>query len=146
MIRSPLSLLQEKAPSWLFSVNMGATTMWEHWDGINEKGEVWNKDMNSFNHYAYGAVFDWIFGKAVGIQPLLPAYERVRICPHPDARLHFTDMAFDTRYGTLRAKWTFLPDGIRYEYEIPEGACAEIILPDGKKYEVSKGNYVFFTK
>lgn len=139
-------LLQEKAPSWLFSVNMGATTMWEHWDGINEKGEVWNKDMNSFNHYAYGAVFDWIFGKAVGIQPLLPAYERVRICPHPDARLHFTDMAFDTRYGTLRAKWTFLPDGIRYEYEIPEGACAEIILPDGKKYEVSKGNYVFFTK
>lgn len=61
-------LLQTSYPSWLFSVSLGATTMWEHWDGINENGDVWSKDMNSFNHYAYGAVGDWIYGKACGIQ------------------------------------------------------------------------------
>ena len=63
-------LLSEKFPSWLYSVKLGATTVWEHWDGVNEAGEVWSTDMNSFNHYAYGAVADWVYGVAAGIQPV----------------------------------------------------------------------------
>ena len=61
-------LLQESFPSWLYSVNNGATTIWEHWDGIREDGSVWDKDMNSYNHYAYGAVGDWLFGACAGIK------------------------------------------------------------------------------
>ena len=62
-------LLQEQNPSWLYSVCHGATTMWEHWNSLKEDGSFWSTDMNSFNHYAYGAVFDWIFGVACGIKP-----------------------------------------------------------------------------
>lgn len=54
-------LLHDKNPSWLFSVDMGATTVWEHWDGIKEDGSFWSKEINSFNHYAYGAVVDWMY-------------------------------------------------------------------------------------
>lgn len=139
-------LLQEKAPSWLFSVNMGATTMWEHWDGINEKGDVWSRDMNSFNHYAYGAVFDWIFGKAVGITPEEPAYASVRIQPRPSAALGFTEMTFRTKYGDLFASWRFADGAVRYEYEIPAGMRAHILLPDGREEFVCGGKHLFFTK
>ena len=60
-------LLNEEPPSWLYSVNKGATTMWEHWNGIKEDGSFWSADMNSFNHYAYGAVGDWLYGVVAGI-------------------------------------------------------------------------------
>lgn len=82
-------LLQEQFPSWLYSVKRGATTVWEHWDGINEQGELWDKNMNSFNHYAYGAVADWVFSVAAGIQPVeeRPGFAAVRIESHPDRRL-----------------------------------------------------------
>ncbi len=135
-------LFQEKAPSWLFSVNMGATTMWEHWDGIDENGRIWSKDMNSFNHYAYGAVFDWIFGVSAGITPIEAGYKKISICPHPDRRLGFSDIAFETKYGTLRAAWRYTQDSVRYEYEIPSGVEAEISLPDGSHYAVCGGKHV----
>ena len=61
-------LLQEEFPSWLYSVNRGATTIWEHWDGIKPDGTFWRESMNSFNHYAYGAVCDWLYGAAAGIK------------------------------------------------------------------------------
>ena len=62
--------LRKEYPSWLFSVKQGATTIWEHWDGIMENGDFWSTDMNSFNHYAYGSVADWVYEKAAGIRPL----------------------------------------------------------------------------
>ena len=127
-------LLQEKAPSWLYSVNRGATTIWEHWDGINEQGEVWSKDMNSFNHYAYGAVFDWIYGVCVGIVPVEPGYRRVNICPHPSRELGFTAMEYETPFGTLRAGWHYEGEEVFYEYEIPAGVAADICLPDGRTF------------
>ena len=67
-------LLQERKPSWLYSVLQGATTIWEHWDGVDEDGNIWSESMNSFNHYAYGAVFDWIFANTLGIKLLKPGY------------------------------------------------------------------------
>ena len=78
-------LLQEKCPSWLYNVKMGATTMWERWTSMNEDGTMNNPEMNSFNHYAYGAVFDWIFGVCAGIKPVesAPAYKEVSIAPIP---------------------------------------------------------------
>ena len=63
-------LLRENYPSWLYPITKGATTIWEHWDGIMENGDFWTRDMNSYNHYAYGAVADWVYGNAAGIRPL----------------------------------------------------------------------------
>jgi alpha-L-rhamnosidase len=77
-------LLNRTFPSWLFSVRMGATTMWEHWDSLKEDGSMWSSDMNSFNHYAYGAVGDWLFGVSAGINPASPGSDSVVFTPHPD--------------------------------------------------------------
>ena len=79
-------LLQEKFPSWLYAVNQGATTMWEHWDGKKEDGSFWSRDMNSFNHYAYGAVAGWVFEEAAGITPSCGIQEGAR-SSEADARL-----------------------------------------------------------
>jgi alpha-L-rhamnosidase len=82
-------LLQEEFPSWLYSVKQGATTIWEHWDGKNERGEFWSKNMNSFNHYAYGSVADWVYGEACGIKPLEPGFKKALIEPKPTDKLDY---------------------------------------------------------
>lgn len=138
-------LLQETFPSWLFSVKQGATTMWEHWDGIKEDGSFWSVDMNSYNHYAYGSVYDWIFGKAAGIQIVeeAPAYEKVRIAPIPDQRLGHLTASIETRFGKLSSHWEYRGDQVLYRFEIPGGTTAKISLPDGRKEIVSAGTYMF---
>ena len=136
-------LFQEKNPSWLFSVNNGATTMWEHYDGINEVGEFWSKDMNSFNHYAYGAVYDWIFSNAVGIKMLKPKYEEILIKPIIDKRLGFVYGSYLLDTGKISVKWYMDDLKVVYEIIIPNGVKAHIELIDGKKYHVEEGKYTF---
>ncbi len=135
-------LLQTSYPSWLFSVSLGATTMWEHWDGINEQGKVWSKDMNSFNHYAYGAVGDWIYGKACGIQ--IPedgaGFSKVRVAPLADKRIDSLFASIDTRHGTVSSKWYHRDGKTRYEITVP--VEAELVI-DGKTHTVSAGTYWF---
>ena len=135
-------LLQTSYPSWLFSVSLGATTMWEHWDGINEQGKVWSKDMNSFNHYAYGAVGDWIYGKACGIQ--IPedgaGFSKVRVAPLADQRIDSLFASIDTRHGTVSSKWYHKDGKTRYEITVP--VEAELVI-DGKTHTVSAGTYWF---
>jgi alpha-L-rhamnosidase len=133
-------LLQEGYPSWLFSVNMGATTMWEHWDGVNDKGDVWSRDMNSFNHYAYGAVADWVYEFAAGIKPEKAGFEKIRIEPNPDERLGFLDVSIDTRKGKVSSKWIFKNGKVQYEITTPSEA--DIVI-DGKTYSVKPGTYMF---
>ena len=138
-------LFQEKNPSWLYSVCHGATTMWEHWNSIKEDGSFWSTDMNSFNHYAYGAVYDWIFGVSSGIKPCEddPAYRKIIIAPHPDKRLGHADASIDSRQGRVRSYWYYKGDQVYYEFEIPSGATAEITLPSGYKTTVGEGIYHF---
>jgi len=121
-------LLREDYPSWLYEVNMGATTMWEHWDGLKEDGTVWSSDMNSFNHYAYGAVADWIFSVAAGIQPdaSAPGYQKVRIAPHPDERLKYLNVRLQTRYGEISVSWKYVNGEVKYDIIVPETIDAEI--------------------
>lgn len=136
-------LFQESSPSWLYSVRHGATTMWEHWNSIKDDGSFWSDDMNSFNHYAYGAVFDWIFGVAVGIKPSAPAYRKVTIAPHPDRRLGWTDASIQTRNGRIRVCWYFKDEMVYYEFDIPDGVTAEICLPSGYHETMRGGSYCF---
>jgi len=139
-------LFQEKTPSWLFSVNQGATTIWEHWDSIREDGSFWSTDMNSFNHYAYGCVYDWIFGVCAGVKACEEGagYKKITVEPHTDPRLGFINCSLKTQNGTIRSSWRYLADGtVRFEYEIPNGTTAELTLPNGERHTLTGGEYVF---
>ena len=137
-------LLRREYPSWLYSVTKGATTVWEHWDGIRDDGTFWSKDMNSFNHYAYGAVADWVFEKAAGISHTedKPGYEELVYAPHPDRRLGWLQARLDTRHGPVRALWAYREDGIRYELDTPVRTLACL---NGEKRWIAKGKYTFWT-
>ena len=137
-------LFQEKSPSWLFSVNQGATTMWEHWDGIKEDGSFWSRDMNSYNHYAYGAVYDWIFGVAAGIKVLDDGagYTHISIKPVPDRRMEFLSASIETRIGVVSSKWYYKDDSICFKVEVPKGTTAEVELPDGQRKIICGGSYI----
>ena len=138
-------LLQEKFPSWLFSVNQGATTIWEHWDSKNENGEFWSTDMNSFNHYAYGACAAWFYRTILGIRPLAPAYSTVEIKPTPSEKLGFAKARVETRSGVISSEWVYEGDGIRYTFTIPEEVSAEVTI-DGETKSYSCGTYTVWGK
>ena len=139
-------LLQEKSPSWLFSVNKGATTVWEHWDGMREDKTFWSTDMNSFNHYAYGAVYDWMFGVMVGID--IPdgsaAYREIVFAPHPDRRIGFAKASVKTAFGKITGGWEYIDDcRVRYEITVPKGVTATVRIEGREELSVSCGNYTF---
>lgn len=135
-------LLQEKKPSWLYSINKGATTIWEHWDGVNDEGKFWDPFMNSFNHYAYGSVFDWIYSSAGGINIIQPDYKEILIEPHPSKRLGHLDIKYLTKRGLLEIRWYYQDDSIIYNIEIPKDTIATVILNDNKYY-LNEGKYMF---
>lgn len=137
-------LLREKYPSWLYPVTKGATTIWEHWDGIMENGDFWSKDMNSYNHYAYGAVADWIYTVAAGIQVIeeYPGYEKVRISPHPDNRLDWLKVRFESKHGPISSEWKKMNEKWQYQITTPVDA---IITIDDQTYEVKKGTYLYYS-
>jgi alpha-L-rhamnosidase len=136
-------LLREEYPSWLYQVRKGATTTWEHWDGIKEDGSFWDTNMNSFNHYAYGAVIDWVYGVACGIKAVDPGYSKIRIAPHPDHRLDWMKATLNTRNGIVHSEWKKQDGGWRYEITTP--VETQIVI-GGKQYDVNKGTYYFFEK
>lgn len=137
-------LLQQEFPSWLFSVNMGATTIWEHWDGMKADGTMWSAGMNSFNHYAYGAVASWMYGVMCGINydEKNPAYKNIKICPVPDDRIDWAKASLETRNGTVKSGWKHEDGKIVYEITIPDGATADITI-DGETVSVSGGEYKY---
>ncbi|MBR6165218.1 MAG: family 78 glycoside hydrolase catalytic domain [Clostridia bacterium] len=138
-------VLRREYPGWLFPVTKGATTAWEHWDGIREDGSFWSTDMNSFNHYAYGSVADWIFEQGAGIRHAenKPGFTEVIYNPHPDERLGWLDARLETRNGTISAFWACENDGVRYELTTP--VQATVVLDNIKKI-VEPGQYTFWTE
>ena len=134
-------LLREEYPSWLYSVRQGATTVWEHMDGIKPDGSFWSRDMNSYNHYAYGSVVDWVFEKAAGISPAQAGYRKVRIAPIPNARLGHLSARYLSRQGEIISHWTYEKESVRYEVVTPADA---LVVIGNKTYEVRTGSYVFY--
>ena len=136
-------LLREKYPSWLYAVKQGATTVWEHWDGIMEDGSFWSADMNSFNHYAYGSVIDWLYEKAAGIRHEEDAagFSRAVIAPLPDPRIGWLDVNLETRHGKVRSAWRYTAAGVRYEIEAD--MPVELRL-SGRTLELAPGRYTFW--
>ncbi len=137
-------LLREEYPSWLFSVKMGATTIWEHWDSLREDGSMWSTSMNSFNHYAYGSVADWLYGKAAGIQTdeAAPAFKHIIFAPLTDSRLEWLEAAIETENGKVGAGWKKIDGAVEYEFTVPEGSTATVIL-GADKTEIGAGTHKF---
>ncbi len=140
-------LLQKEFPSWLYCVRKGATTIWEHWDGLKPDGSVWSRDMNSFNHYAYGAVASWMYGTMCGIKPdeEKPGYENIKIKPIPDARLDWANAMLDTKYGTVISGWEKVEGGFKITVTIPAGATADITVGEMTEH-VGGGVYEYMLK
>ena len=135
-------LLQTEMPSWLYPVTKGATTVWERWDSIKENGEFFDPKMNSFNHYAYGAVMDWVYSVACGIKPVEsePGYEKIVVEPIATNQIDHLSAKLKTRVGEITSKWYHQDGKIRYEITVPKQAT---IIIDGKLYCVDKGTHIF---
>ena len=138
-------LLQRENPSWLYPVTMGATTIWERWDSMLPDGSINPGDMTSFNHYAFGAVADWLHRTVAGLAPAAPGYRRARIAPRPGPGLTSAAATHETPYGTAEVSWT-LTGGTRFALDVtvPPNTTAEVHLPDGSApVEVGSGRHSF---
>ncbi len=124
-------LLQEKYPSWLYPVKMGATTIWERWDGIKPDGTFQVPSMNSYNHYAYGAIGDWMYRVMVGLDTYEdgPGYQHIKIQPHIGGGFTNASAALQTYYGKLSSGWKIEGDKIYMDVEIPANTIATVFVP-----------------
>ena len=135
-------LMKEDFPSWLYQVKKGATTVWEHWDGIKPDGSMWSDDMNSFNHYAYGAIGEWMFKVIAGINydEQEAGYKHSIIAPNIGGGLKTVEGSFESIYGTVASRWEILEDGsIKVRVKIPANTTAEIILRETAELRETDG-------
>jgi alpha-L-rhamnosidase len=135
-------LLQTECPSWLYPVLHGATTIWERWDGIRPDGTRNPGEMNSFNHYALGAVADWLHRSVGGLAPAAPGYRRLLVKPLPGPGLDHAAATHDTPYGRAEVGWRREGDEVVVHATVPTGTTATIELPDGRPaFEVGSGTH-----
>ena len=138
-------LFQRRNPSWLYSVDNGATTIWERWNSYMADKGMGPNGMNSFNHYAYGAVCEWIWESVAGIacEPSDPGFRRIVMKPVPDRRLGWVKAEYRSTAGLIRSAWRYEGDQWIWEFSVPEGATALVTLPGQEKdpTEYSAGSY-----
>lgn len=136
-------LSQTHCPSWLYPVTMGATTMWERWDSMLPDGSINPGEMTSFNHYAFGAIANWMHQVIAGLAPLAPGYSRILIAPQPGGELTWAAASLDTPHGQASVRWEIDGDALRVEATIPTGSTAVIRLPGGHENTVPAGDHTF---
>lgn len=137
-------LLQEDYPGWLNEVNLGATTVWERWNSLDENGKISGTGMNSLNHYAYGSIADWMYRYMCGFRPQPEGDINMIIAPQPDQRLKYVKGSWESPYGTYRCQWHYNDAGsISYDVEIPFNAKVRMVFPNGKEQILSQGCYHF---
>jgi alpha-L-rhamnosidase len=133
-------LLETGCPSWLYPVTMGATTIWERWDAMLPDGTINPGEMTSFNHYALGAVADWMHRTIGGIAPLAPGYARVLVAPRPGGGLTWANTSLETPHGLVEVRW-WQQDGDRLVVDttLPEGVSGVLSLPNRPDVELLTG-------
>jgi len=121
---------------------MGATTIWERWDGQKTDSTFQDAGMNSFNHYAYGAIGDWMYRVSAGLEIKKPGYKEILFQPHPTAKLDFSKATYESHYGTISSGWERKDGKVNYKITVPANTTATVVLPvadadkitsDGKK-------------
>jgi alpha-L-rhamnosidase len=135
-------LLNRRYPSWLYPVTMGATTIWERWDGIRPDGSFQTPGMNSFNHYAYGAVGNWLYSSLAGLRPDAgePGYRLVRIEPVFAGEMDYAEVRYRSVYGETASRWERRENGIELRVTIPPNCRAEIRLPVSDPGQLLEGS------
>lgn len=138
-------LMQESYPSWLYPVKMGATTIWERWDGIKPNGSFQTPDMNSYNHYAYGAIGDWMYRNMAGINsdPAAPGYKKINIVPKPGGGITSASGELNTPYGWVTSSWKIEGGLFKLDVQVPANTNATVILPSAEEKEIGSGAYHF---
>lgn len=135
-------LLQTRCPSWLYPVTMGATTIWERWDSMLPDGSINPDGMTSFNHYALGAVADWLHRTVAGLAPAVPGYRKLLVRPRPSASLTWAAARHLTPYGEASVSWRRADGLLHLEVRVPVGASAEVHVPGTDRPEtVGHGEY-----
>lgn len=132
-------LLQRNNPSWLYSIDNGATTMWERWNSYMLEHGMGPKGMNSFNHYAYGCVCQWLWEHVAGIcaDPSQPGFKHIIMAPQPDKRLGYVNAIYPSSAGLIKSEWHYEGDKWYWSFTIPTGATASVLMPgetDAKEY------------
>lgn len=136
-------LLQETYPSWLYPVKMGATTIWERWDGEKSDSTFQTPGMNSFNHYAYGAIGDWMYRSICGIDTYDEGagYKKIKIKPHIGGNLSYANADLQTAYGKLSAHWKILEGKFMLDIEIPPNTTAMVYMPASSAASIRESNH-----
>ncbi|GAA4158145.1 glycoside hydrolase family 78 protein [Gryllotalpicola daejeonensis] len=132
-------LLERECPSWLYPVTMGATTVWERWDSMLPDGTINPGQMTSFNHYALGAVADWMHRVVGGIAPLEPGYSSVLIAPQPGGGLTEAETSLETRHGRVTVRWAIENGALTVDAELPEGVGGVLRMAGRGDQELSGG-------
>ena len=135
-------LLKDDFPSWLYQVKMGATTIWEHWDGRKPDGTMWSPQMNSFNHYAYGAIGEWLYRVVLGIEvdEDKPGFQNIIISPKTGDAFEFAEGSYESLYGTIKVRWEKVEENRRFlDVSIPHNTTATICLEKGAILEQAEG-------
>lgn len=135
-------LMRKKYPSWLYPVTMGATTIWERWDGIKPDGTFQTIGMNSFNHYSYGAIGEWMYSRIAGIclNPEFPAYKRFTLNPHVGGGLTYARGEFESMHGKIVSDWKVEDNNFIYTVTIPANTSADVILPTDNENDITVNN------
>ena len=137
-------LFNDRYPSWLYAITMGATTIWERWDGIKPDGSFQDVGMNSFNHYAYGAIGNWLYTQVAGIQnnELNPGYKEITIKPLLTDKLSFAGASFQSMHGEIKSKWEAKDNTLNFSVTIPANTKAKIYIPSSKNSEILENGTV----
>ena len=124
-------LLQKTYPSWLYPVTMGATTIWERWDGEKPDSTFQTPGMNSFNHYAYGAIGDWMYRKMAGLDTYEDGvgYKHIKVMPHIGGGFTQVSASLKTYYGTASSAWHVSGNDVTMDVVIPANTTATIYIP-----------------
>ena len=136
-------LLKQDYPSWLYPITLGATTIWEHWDGIKADGSFWDTNMNSYNHYAYGSVGRWLYDVIGGLQIDIsrPGYKHFIIAPKMGGGISYAKVTHITPFGEIKSAWRMTENKFFINVQIPCDTTATIIAPTGETKEVGSGEY-----
>lgn len=136
-------LLNEDYPGWLYAVKLGATTVWERWNSVDENGKIAENGMNSLNHYAYGSIAQWLYQDVAGIAPSAPGFRRAKLSPHMNAKLETVEAEYRSAAGCWKAGWEVLENGdVCYHCTVPFGCTAELNLPYGSgNYQLEAGEF-----
>ncbi|MGX1025626.1 family 78 glycoside hydrolase catalytic domain [Streptomyces ambofaciens] len=132
-------LQHEDYPSWGYEIGKGATTVWERWNSINPDGSFNDVGMNSFNHYAYGAVGEWMYRTMAGVSAAEPGYRKVLIDPEPGEGIDHVDFRHETPYGAVRSAWDTKAGPMTLDVTVPVNTTAEVRIPAANRWAVTEG-------